>query len=105
MLNPLKKNAAGILSDLGKFNIKSIAIDGVSAKVDAAGVVLSNISQDSDFGHIKIINIIGGASSSGLQVDNLTLSNGLEISNITSESGNAAAIVAMPVHEDTFVQQ
>lgn len=96
----LEKNAAGILSDLGKFNIKSIAIDGVSAKVDAAGVVLSNISQDSDFGHIKIINIIGGASSSGLQADNLTLSNGLEISNITSESGNAAAIVAMPVHED-----
>lgn len=96
----LEKNAARILSDLGKFNIKSIAIDGVSAKVDAAGVVLSNISQDSDFGHIKIINIIGGASSSGLQADNLTLSNGLEISNITSESGNAAAIVAMPVHED-----
>lgn len=96
----LEKSAAGILSDLGKFNIKSIAIDGVSAKVDAAGVVLSNISQDSDFGHIEIINIIGGASSSGLQADNLTLSNGLEISNITSESGNAAAIVAMPVHED-----
>lgn len=96
----LEKSAAGILSDLGKFNIKSIAIDGVSAKVDAAGVVLSNISQDSDFGHIKISNISGGVSSSGLQADNLTLSNGLEISNITSESGNAAAIVAMPVHED-----
>lgn len=45
----LEKSAAGILSDLGKFNIKSIAIDGVSAKVDADGVVLSNISQDSDF--------------------------------------------------------
>ena len=28
------------------------------------------------------------------------LSNGLEISNITSESGNAAAIVDAPVHED-----
>lgn len=96
----LEKSAAGILSDFGKFNIKSIAIDGVSAKVDAAGVVLSNISQDSDFGHIKISNISGGVSSSGLQADNLTLSNGLEISNITSESGNAAAIVAMPVHED-----
>lgn len=96
----LEKSAAGILSDLGKFNIKSIAIDGVSAKVDAAGVVLSNISRDSDFGHIKISNISGGVSSSGLQADNLTLSNGLEISNITSESGNAAAIVAMPVHED-----
>lgn len=96
----LEKSAAGILSDLGKFNIKSIAIDGVSAKVDAAGVVLSNISQDSDFGHIKISNISGGVLSSGLQADNLTLSNGLEISNITSESGNAAAIVAMPVHED-----
>ena len=96
----LEKSAAGILSDLGKFNIKSIAIDGVSAKVDAAGVVLSNISQDSDFGHIKISNISGGVSSSGLWADNLTLSNGLEISNITSESGNAAAIVAMPVHED-----
>ena len=96
----LEKSAAGILSDLGKFNIKSIAIDGVSAKVDAAGVVLSNISHDSDFGHIKISNISGGVSSSGLQADNLTLSNGLEISNITSESGNAAAIVAMPVHED-----
>lgn len=96
----LEKGAAGILSDFGKFNIKSIAIDGVSAKVDAAGVVLSNISQDSDFGHIKISNISGGVSSSGLQADNLTLSNGLEISNITSESGNAAAIVAMPVHED-----
>ena len=96
----LEKSAAGILSDLGKFNIKSIAIDGVSAKVNAAGVVLSNISRDSDFGHIKISNISGGVSSSGLQADNLTLSNGLEISNITSESGNAAAIVAMPVHED-----
>ena len=96
----LEKSAVGILSDLGKFNIKSIAIDGVSAKVDAVGVVLSNISHDSDFGHIKISNISGGVSSSGLQADNLTLSNGLEISNITSESGNAAAIVAMPVHED-----
>lgn len=96
----LEKSAAGILSDLGKFNIKSIAIDGVSAKVNAAGVVLSNISRDSDFGHIKISNVSGGVSSSGLQADNLTLSNGLEISNITSESGNAAAIVAMPVHED-----
>ena len=95
----LEKSAAGLLSDLGKINIKSIAIDGVNAKIDAAGVVLTNLSQDSDFGHIKISNISGGVSSSGLQADNLTLSNGLEISNITSESGNAAAIVAMPVHE------
>ena len=95
----LEKSAAGLLSDLGKINIKSIAIDGVNAKIDAAGVVLTNLSQDSDFGHIKISNISGGVSASGLQADNLTLSNGLEISNITSESGNASAIVAMPVHE------
>ena len=95
-----ENNAVGLLADLAKFDINTISINGVNAKSDAAGMVVTNLTDDSRLGSLTISNISGGTSAVGLQADNVTLAKGVHISNITATGGASAAILAVPTEDN-----
>ena len=95
-----EKSAVGLNSEFSKLDVGTIAIDGIAAKVDAAGIVFSNLSEQSKIGKITIKNVTGEQSAVGLQADNVTLSDGVEITQIAGPESNSAAIRAAPIQDN-----
>lgn len=99
-----EKSAVGFSADLATINTKQLIVNNIQTKLDAIGIDLSNLGDQTSLGQITITDVSGGASAVGLQADNVKISNGIKIQQIQGPEGNSAAIFAKPVSEtDTGV--